>query len=210
MSRSVIAQLRDFVPIRPLAREEALRIAELQAYRFREIIGHPADLLPETLISGLPRLQVERLSPLPVSGATQWSAGRWLVLLNATEPATRQRFSLAHELKHILDHRFIDDLYQRVPEAERAAWIEQVCDYFAGCLLMPRPALKRAYACGDQRAASLARRFGVSQAAMQVRLSQTGIAAPQPRCSKRSLDWAVDLINQTSGKRYHRAASVAY
>lgn len=39
---------------------------------------------------------------------------------------------------------------RRVPAAERAAWVEQVCDYFAGCLLMPRPALKRAWTRGDQ------------------------------------------------------------
>jgi hypothetical protein len=43
---------------------------------------------------------------------------------------------------------------------------------------------------------------------MQVRLSQTGIVPPQPRCSKRSLTWAVDRINQASGPRYHRAASL--
>jgi Zn-dependent peptidase ImmA (M78 family) len=99
-------------------------------------------------------------------------------------------------------------LYQGVPAAERAAWIEQVCDYFAGCLLMPRPALKRAWVDGNQSVVSLARRFGVSQAAMQVRLHQTGIAAPQPRCSQRSLTWAVNLINQTTGPRYERAASM--
>lgn len=208
MSRGVIAQLRDFVPIRPLSRQEAFRIAELQALRFLELTGHHDGPLPESLITELPKLQVERVSPLPVSGATQWSAGRWLVLLNGSEPLTRQRFSLAHELKHILDHRFIGDLYQGIPKDERAAWIEQVCDYFAGCLLMPRPALKRAYVSGDQNLASLARRFGVSQAAMQVRLNQTGIAAPQPRCSNTSLTWAIDLVNQTRG-RYHRAASIA-
>ena len=31
MNRGVIASLRDFVPLRPLRREEAMRIAELQA-----------------------------------------------------------------------------------------------------------------------------------------------------------------------------------
>ena len=40
------------------------------------------------------------------SAATQWSHGRWLILLNGAVSRGRQRWSLAHELKHILDHPF--------------------------------------------------------------------------------------------------------
>lgn len=139
MTRGVIATLRDLVPIRPLTREEAMRVAELQAQRFHCLLGLSAGPMSESAIADLPRVQVERMSPIPVSGSTHWASSRWLIVLNGAEPITRQRFSLAHELKHVLDHRFVDVLYRGVRGADRARWIEQVCDYFAACLLMPRP-----------------------------------------------------------------------
>ena len=118
MTRGVLASLRDFVPIRPLSRTEAYRIAELQATRFLRLVGTTGAPVNERIISELPKVQVQRFSPLPVSGATQWSNGRWMILLNGNESRTRQRFSLAHEFKHIVDHRFIDILYNGIPEDE--------------------------------------------------------------------------------------------
>src|ERR1017187_3935957 len=103
MNRGIVASLRDFVPLRPLRREEAMRIAELQAHRFLSLVSVTEAPVPERVIAELPRVQVERVSPFPVSGATHWASQRWLVVLNAAEPLVRQRFSLAHELKHILD-----------------------------------------------------------------------------------------------------------
>ncbi len=209
MSRRVIASLRDFVPIRPLTRVEALRIAELQAVRFHELLELKDGVAPDAAFAGLPRLQIEKISPLPVSGAAQWSNGRWLILLNASEPVARQRFSLAHEFKHILDHRFIDVIYQQVPDVDRAQFIEQVCDYFAGSVLVPRRWLKRTWGDGVQHPRELARRFGVSQAAITVRLDQTGIGPRPARCSRMSPDWALppDRVAGSSG-RYHRTQAL--
>jgi Zn-dependent peptidase ImmA (M78 family) len=146
-----------------------------------EVVAPP---VPETIIATLPRLQVERMSPSPVSGATQWSQGRWLIVVSGSEPLTRQRFSLAHEFKHILDHPFIGVLYpanRGVSAAERG---ERICDHFAGCLLMPRPWVKKAWCEGVQEVPRLARRFGVSTTAMQVRLLQVGLIEPPARCGR--------------------------
>lgn len=205
MSRSVIATLRDFVPIRPLTREDALRIAERQAQRFHALLGSDRPPTAEELIAGLPRIQIERMSPIPVSGSTHWSAGRWLIVLNGAEPATRQRFSLAHEFKHILDHRFVDVLYRGIPDHDRDRWIEQICDYFAGCLLMPRPWVKRLYCSGIQRLDELAARFRVSQTAMQVRLNQIGLVDAPPRCSRQRSGWRLQSWPRTGTPApYHR------
>lgn len=163
MNPGVLTALRDFVPIRPLTRTEAYRIAELQASRFLKLVDVNEGPVSERIITELPRLQVQRFSPLPVSGATQWSNGKWMILLNGNESLARQRFSLAHEFKHIVDHRFIDILYARIADRDREAFVESVCDYFAGCLLVPRPWLKKAWGEGVQRPADLATRFGVSQ-----------------------------------------------
>lgn len=178
----IIGSLRDLVPIRPLTFPESMRIAELQASRFRELAEIVTPALDESAIARLPRIQVERMFPAPMSGATQWSHGRWLIVLNGAEPQVRQRFSLAHEFKHILDNPFIDVLYpasKSISSAERA---EQICDYFAGCLLMPRSGLKKAWAEGAQDLRKLAKRFDVSTRAMQVRLLQVGLMEPPARC----------------------------
>lgn len=212
MNRSVITTLRDFVPITALTREQALRIAELQATRFRILTDQRRPLLPTAAIADLRRIQVERMSPLPVSGATAWSEGRWLILLRASEPEGRQRFSLAHELKHILDHRFIDVLYEGIPEAQRHDFIEQVCDYFAGCLLVPRVMVRHLWSRGITDVGVLAAHFGVSQPAMQTRLAQIGLARPQPRCGVNNADWALHLFKSagSSSASYKRSLHPAW
>lgn len=182
MNPGIITSLRDMVPLRPLRFSEAMRIADLQAQRLLKLLDINEPSVPERIITELPRLRVTRMSPFPTSGASHWYGGQWLIVVNGAEPVTRQRFSLAHEFKHIVDHRFADLIYSKFPEKERAAKIEQLCDYFAGCLLMPRPWVKRLYCSGQQHIPDLAQTFGVSQAAMTVRLSQIGLTEPSPRC----------------------------
>jgi hypothetical protein len=209
-SLGVIASVRDLVPLRPLSYGEHLRVAELQANRFLTLVGVQKAPIPERVITELPRVHVEHLSPFPVSGATHWSSGQWLVALNGSEPRVRQRFSLAHEFKHILDHRFAELIYGSFPPADRDLLVEQICDYFAGCLLMPRPWLKSTYANGLQHLPALARHFDVSQAAMQVRLSQIGMTDPTPRCGRPRSDWPIRAIRSAGTNLYQRAASPVF
>jgi Zn-dependent peptidase ImmA (M78 family) len=179
---ATITALRDLVPIRSLTFAESLRIAELQATRLRELASVDTPAFPETAISNLPRLQIERMTPAPMSGATQWSHGRWLIIVNGAEPAARQRFSLVHEFKHILDNPFIHTLYPPVGSMSSAERAEQICDYFAGCVLVPRTRLKQAWISGVQDIRRLAHLFAVSNQAMQVRLLQVGLIERSPRC----------------------------
>ena len=206
MNPGVVAQLRDLMPDRPLTRIEALSIAERQAQRFLELTGIADGPVDDSLICDLPRIEVRRTSPWPSSGATQWIRGRWVIMLNASEPFVRQRFSLAHEFKHIIDHQHIALIYRDLPAHQRHDFAEAVCNYFAGCLLMPRPWVKRAYA-KTQRLDRLARHFHVSQAAMATRLSQIGLTDPAPRCtSLYSGDWldaGADLAGSIT--RYQRS-----
>ena len=68
---SIIQRLRDVIPIRPLTIAEAMYFAELQATRLLALSGITEPPVPETIISGLPRIEVQRMTPSPVSGATQ-------------------------------------------------------------------------------------------------------------------------------------------
>jgi len=178
-----IARLRDIVPQRPLTHIEALLIAEQQATRFLKLAAITQPPVPEQIITSLPRLQVAHL-PLGVPGASQWSRGHWTVLINKLNTSGRQRFSLAHEFKHILDNPFVHFLYPQKDGVDRREWIEAVCDRFAVDLLMPRTWIKRAWAQqGIQRPTELARLFDVSLQAMRFRLEQMDLLAPTPRCS---------------------------
>jgi Zn-dependent peptidase ImmA (M78 family) len=208
MNPPVVTRLRDMVPLRPLRYSEAIRLAELQAQTYLAVVGVHEPSVPDRIMTELPRVSVTRMSPFPTSGATQWSRGRWLVVLNGSEPATRQRFSLAHEVKHIIDHRFVELTYGQFPDAERAAMVERICDYFAGCLLMPRPWVKRLYCSGIQRLPDLAQTFGVSQAAMSVRLRQIGLVAPTPRCLPAASDWTLRAMGEIRDRpTYQRLAT---
>lgn len=179
---SVISTLRNIAPPRPLRLAEALRVAELQASRLLEACEITEAPIPESVISTLPRVQVERLTPIPVSGSAHWARGRWVIVLNAAEPLVRQRFSLAHEAKHVLDAPAMSYLYPAIRGMTSHDISERVADHFAACLLMPRPWVKRAWTTGTQDVRSLARHFHVSQMAMQIRLQTLGLIEPPSRC----------------------------
>ena len=125
-----------------------------------------------------------------------------MIAINGAEPWTRRRFTLAHELKHVLDNPYIEMLYpgrDGTPSGQRA---ETICDYFAACLLMPRLSVKAAWGQGNQRPDDLAAHFGVSRAAMGLRLHQLGLTSTRRRCD--------GIGSVPKGHRYERAAPSAF
>lgn len=182
---SVLALLRRLSPARALSVREALRIAELQATRLRELAALDSTAAPASLIGDQSRIMVEHDPFMPdgISGASDWNYAQrcWLITINGQQPRTRQRFTLFHEYKHIVDHGrpAIHDGGRRhygLPANE------YVADYFAGCVLMPRPVLKRAWASGTERTDQLAKLFDVSERAIEVRLTQIGLTGRGGRC----------------------------
>lgn len=179
----VVADLRGVCPHRPLTFAEGLRVAELQANRVLEAAEVTQPAVPESVVTSLPRIVVERVAGIPVSGSVRWSKGLWVIALNRLEPPSRQRFSLAHEFKHVLDAPFGDYLYpgwRGLDSGERA---EQTANHFAACLLMPKAWVRREYFTrGVTHLPTLAARFEVSQAAMRYRLESLGLIQSALRC----------------------------
>lgn len=180
----IVKDLRDVLPKRPLAYHEAMRLAELQAVKLLAAWGMTKPPVTESVISALPRIEVERIAPLPasVSGGAKWVKGLWVIVLNAAEPLVRQRFSLAHEFKHVLDGTAAEFHYPAIGAMSNEARTEQICDYFAACLLMPKVWVRRAFVNGPQDLRTLARTFGVSVSAMNIRLQALGLIPKIPRC----------------------------
>lgn len=178
---SVLANLRALAPAHPMTLDEALGLAARQANRLLELCGGAVVPVPSSIVTDQRRITVEHDPDLPAhaaSGCSDWDNHRrtWVISLNPTEPRRRQRFTVLHEYKHILDHpgpgiRPGRYAYQR-PDAEIIA------DYFAGCVLIPKRLLAAAYYDGIQRPADLAQLFDVSPEAIRVRLAQIGLGEP--------------------------------
>lgn len=186
MTLGTLTTLRDLMPPRALTQGQALRIAELQAQRLLELSGIKEPPVPASVITDIPKILVKRIVPWPVSGATSWTKGAWNVIIKGDEPYGRRRFTLAHEFKHILDYRSIDVAYPSTQFMSHRQRAEAICDFFAGCLLVPRTWLKNAWANTTQDTKELAALFQVTPAAIQTRLLQTGIVERSPRCEEAS------------------------
>jgi Zn-dependent peptidase ImmA (M78 family) len=180
--QSVLAMLRALVPNRPLTPSETLRIAELQANHLLRHFQIETVSVPEEIVSELPRIRVTRDDGLPISGAAHWNGRYWIITVNAEEPLSRQRFSVMHEFKHVLDHTTKHLLYRDRPFQTAAQQSERVADYFAACLLMPKRVVKRLWCQGNQNIVRLAEMLSVSPRATRFRLDQLGLTDTPARC----------------------------
>ncbi len=186
--KTILKSLRALVPARGLQPHEAQGIAERQATRLLVILEQREPPVDVGLIAELPRTEVRVVPNRDIgglSGMSQWlkRESRWLIAVNGDDSLTRRRFTLGHEFKHILDNPYINVLYPKreygtLSAEERA---ERMCDYFAACLLMPRPWVKRLWAQGTQDGAVLAATFKVSPAAMDRRLQDLGLIEARKR-----------------------------
>jgi Zn-dependent peptidase ImmA (M78 family) len=183
-SPGLLQRLRALVPRRGLSPAEARQIAERQAAVLLGSAGIDAPGVPDSLITDLSFVAVTRRPGFPTSGmATQTDSG-WVIVLRAEEAKVRQRFSMFHEFKHVLDDPFIEWMYPTKHGQSPEDRAERICDYFAACVLMPKMWVKRDWAGGGiQDIDRLARRYHVSQVAMAVRLSELRLLPPTPRCA---------------------------
>lgn len=186
-SRSVLASLRSVTPHREATFDEALKIAELQAAKISELIGGEYGIHDRD-IAGLPRITVA-YEDLSVSGMSHWNGHQWVITIAKSDSAARQRFTLLHEFKHIIDHGQTTRLYRGDRNRSAAQQAETAADFFAGCALVGKRQLKSAWGNGIQRVVDLAAYFGVSEHAIRVRLAQTGLDViadrlPAARCAR--------------------------
>ena len=71
-----------------------------------------------------------------------------MIVINAGDVYVRQRFTMAHEFKHVLDSPTQAIMFARVREPSLVR--ERVADHFAACLLMPKVWVVRAWTHGIQ------------------------------------------------------------
>lgn len=187
----LLDRLRSLMPTRrtPLTLDEALQIAERQAGLLRRELGlGTTHELDAEVVGSLPFVRVARERLLPTPGLLVGTDLGWVIALNAEDAHVRQKFSLLHEFKHLLDDPYITE------KATHDLAAERVCNHFAACALIPRMLLKRDWGNGIQDPIRLATRYGVSVSAMAVRLRETGLIIT-PRRGER-IDLSSDEIHQ--------------
>lgn len=170
-----IIVLRSLLPGRAMSWSEAHSVAERQATTLLRLFHVDEPPVPQFVISSLPGIVVDRRHGWPTSGMSVQTGRHWRIVLRADESRQRQRFSLAHEFKHVLDDPLIDRLYTHLSPTGQKERTERLCNYFAACLLMPRAWVKRDWCEGLQRTRELAWRYYVSHEAMNTRLCELGL-----------------------------------
>ncbi len=181
---NVVRSLRELTPARPLSDFEARSVTERQAMKLLELFAIAEAPVDVALIAELPRIAVTVRSSRDMgglSGLSEWHKGNWQITVNRDDSPTRRRFTLAHEFKHVLDNPFIRVLYTDRYGRTDQQRVEDICDYFAACLLMPRHWVKHAWTQLSQDQAKLAAYFRVSPAAMARRLTDLRLSEPRPR-----------------------------
>lgn len=209
---TLLQVLRKNLPDRRLFQNEAEGITERSALAGLDYLEITEPAVDIARIAEMDGVRVELVPRLTVRGRPQsghsWfdEQGIWQVRLNAEDSRTRKRFTFAHELKHAVDDVYIDVLYRGSKDSERTAndRAEHIADHFAACLLMPRTWLKTLWGNGFQDRDKLAALFGVSPAAMSVRLVAIGLVKGKPRHhSTPGRSWGEKTIRE-----YLRAAPV--
>ena len=159
---------------RRLLAQHAVRTVPVPVERITRSLGIRVEYAPlDDELSGLAHIRDE----VPIIG------------INALHAPSRQRFTLAHELAHVLLHR---DMLERAVHVDRGSLrrdalaaqgvdpIEIEANAFASEFLMPAPILIVALQHhpidleDDDAVAVLAKRFRVSDAAMRYRLNWLG------------------------------------
>ena len=140
-----ISILRALLPARAMTWSEAHSIAERQAAQLLDLLNIAEPPVPQFVISSLPGIVVDWQEDWPISGTAVRTRSHWRIVLKTSEPRQRQRFSLAHEFKHVLDDPVIDRTHAHLKPHRRQERAERLCNYFAACLLMPRPWIKHDY-----------------------------------------------------------------
>lgn len=170
-----LAALRKLQPRRDASLRAALRCTERQAERLLRLAGITEAPVSEKIITELPGVSVHYRSGIPVSGSCHWTGKYWIIETNGDEPPVQQRFTLFHELKHIVDHGQPSDLATDCFGFEVR---ELLADVFASCVLVPARFLRRAWRAGLRCPQLLADYFQVSVATIRMRLVQVGLRAP--------------------------------
>ena len=115
-----------------------------------------------------------RLVPLKAFHSAIWRLhDRWVIQLRTDDTPARQRFSLFHEVFHILAHCSTTPVFQKIG-AVRGYFNEHLADYFAVCVLLPEKWIREKWV-KTKDLGIIAKLFDVPTSVMYARLKRLGL-----------------------------------
>ena len=112
-------------------------------YQMEAGIARPP--VPDNIITkasdGLP-IKVRRMPLKAYHGAVWQLNDRWVIQLNSRDTPARQRFTLYHEIFHILAHGKATPVFKRRAGVREGAFNELLADHFSVCTLLREEWLK--------------------------------------------------------------------
>lgn len=179
---ALIDALRTYAPKYPLNYSFSIQVARRQAAYLRR--WAKATNEPDFNLAWLVEQKVVPVNLVPSHKLSEESGlttnavgGRMQIFINRQDTATRQRFSLLHEMKHWIDWDDADVLHAKLGVGDsklRASMIEWIANEFAAHVLMPTELVKRAWL-RCRSLSMMASLFNVSPEAMDTRLRRLGL-----------------------------------
>ena len=123
-----------------IIRGRIFQLVRRLANRYAELAGLNHPPVPSDLFSQIyDRLPIEvRRIPLKAYRGAVWRLSDcWVVHLNSNDTPARQRFTLYHEIFHILAHSKATPVFKKSPYNQEGTFNEMLADHFAAVILLP-------------------------------------------------------------------------
>ena len=166
----------DFIKAEPERLCKPFRLVEMLAQKHLKrgkIHGLPVSVKLVSLLDVERPVELRQI-PLKVSHGAIWCVDdRWIIQLSDRDIPAVRRFTLFHEAFHILAHCQGPPVFRK-RGVERGHFNEELADYFAACILMPREWVKEKWV-EVKDLDNMAKTFGVPKVVMWVRLRQLSL-----------------------------------
>lgn len=147
------------------------RLIERAVQKYLRMAGVVSPPVPTELVTTFGNKETIEIREVPLkvcSGATWHTEDGWVIHVNARETPAEKRYTLFHEVFHILRHRAASHQpWQR--KRKKGIFCEFLADYFSSCVLMPRQWATEKWA-GVKDLGSMAEIFDVPVREMWIRL----------------------------------------
>jgi hypothetical protein len=101
----------------------------------------PTDLITSTE-GGIP-IEVRRVPLRAYHGAVWPLSNSWVIHLNSNDSTARQRYTLYHEIFHILAHSKATPVFKKAGCHLEGTFNEMLADHFSGACLMPEKLVRK-------------------------------------------------------------------
>ncbi len=126
-------------------KDSIFRLVRKLATKYREDAGIDRLPVPTDLItrdSNYLPIEVRRVPLKANHGAVWHMSDCWLIHLNSNDTPARQRFTLYHEIFHILAHCKGTPVFKKAGHSHEGAFNELLADHFAAIILTPAEFVK--------------------------------------------------------------------